>query len=50
MSETEYEQFLNAICDLSEIDEDERVLMDQLRDDNGYPVPGCYRVLPAPTE
>ena len=50
MPEDEYTQFLNAICDLSDIDEDEHIPMDQLRDDEGYLVPGCYRVLPAPTE
>ena len=54
MDELEYEDWLYQI-DLVEQKElaqermDARVY-DQIRDEDGFRVPGCHRVLPAPTE
>jgi hypothetical protein len=54
MDEDEYEEWLYQI-DLIEQKQlakefGEPDLLEQLRDENGFRVPGCYRVLPAPTE
>jgi len=54
MDESELEEYLELI-DQVEQKELERIhtqelLVDQLRDEHGFRVPGCYRVPPAPSE
>lgn len=47
MDEEEYDQYLNAVFGMDYMEE-RGDLCQQLRDDDGYRVPGCYRVMPAP--
>ena len=50
MDEEEYEDYLNQIDNMrwgtNELEHDS--LQEQLRDEQGYRVPGCYRTRPAP--
>ena len=48
MDEIEYQAYLTAVFGME--DEETEVFKDQLRDEDGYLVPGCYHVSPAPTE
>jgi len=48
MDEEEYEEYLNQVERLN-VSPGERSLLEGLYDDEGH-VPGCYRVMPAPTE
>ena len=47
LDEDEYEIYLNAVFGM---EEETKAFKDQLRDEDGYLVPGCYHVSPAPTE
>ena len=47
MDEEEYQAYLNAVFGM---EEETEAFKDQLRDEDGYLVPGCYHVSPAPTE
>jgi hypothetical protein len=49
MDEEELEIYLNMIDQIErdDIKKRERPLREQLRDENGYRVPGCYRISPA---
>ena len=49
MDEEEYEWYLRQVFDLHEYEHEEEPLQEQLRDENGYRVPGCYRTRPALT-
>ncbi len=46
VSEEEYQEYLSQIEGMYE--QDHAPLREQLRDENGYQVPGCYRIIPAP--
>ena len=50
MSEEELEEYLHQIDSLEQDARKNRDLVEQCRDDDGYVVPGCTYVLPAPTE
>ena len=50
VDEQEYDQYIRAISGFHPCDFDKDPLLEPLRDDEyGICVPGCYRVLPAPT-
>lgn len=54
MDEEEYEKYLDQIDNLDALingrAEEPTYIQDQLRDQDGIRVPGCYRTVPAPTE
>ena len=47
VNEEEYEEYLNQIDGMHE--QDHAPLREQLRDEDGNQVPGCYRIIPAPS-
>jgi len=49
MDETEYEIYLRNI-DRIELENRQNYLVAECRDDDGYVVPGCTYVVPAPIE
>jgi hypothetical protein len=50
MDEWEYEQYLNAISEIEQQAYEEQRLIEQIRDEDGLRVPGCYYVKPAAVE
>jgi len=49
LNEEEYEWYLQHIYGTHEYEHENDPLQEQLRDDDGNFVPGCYRTKPAPT-
>ena len=45
VNEEEYEEYLNQIDGMHE--QDNAPLREQLRDEDGNQVPGCYRIIPS---
>ena len=50
MDEKELEEYLRQIDKVESVRMGDDALLDQLRDEEGIGVPGCYRTLPIPTE
>lgn len=50
MDEEEYEVYLRMIDEYQHRDMGDELITEQLRDEDGIRVDGCYRVLPAPVE
>ena len=50
MDPDEYEEYLALVFGKDPFDPYEQELIEQLRDDEGYRVPGCYVVKPAQPE
>ena len=48
MDEDEYEDYLNQIDNIQANELEYEALQEQLRDEHGHRVSGCYRTRPAP--
>jgi len=48
MDEEELDEYIRQIDAIEQRERQNKDLIEPIRDDDGYIVPGCYRVLPAP--